>query len=86
DIFDAGPVLEARTDSLRTLVTSHQAELHGANDDSGETCLIAGGEGEAFRCTLSNLSETLDGAVKVPVSTWKRLERTSGDRVRIAPL
>ncbi|SFR45588.1 arginine N-succinyltransferase [Marinobacter gudaonensis] len=86
DIFDAGPVLEARTDSLRTLVTSHQTELHGSNDDSGETCLIAGGEGEAFRCTLSKLSETLDDAVKVPVSTWKRLERTSGDRVRIAPL
>jgi arginine N-succinyltransferase len=86
DIFDGGPVLEARTDSLRTLVTSHPKPLHAANHDVGETCLIAAGEGDQFRCTLAPVAETLEDTLKVPVSTWKILNRTAGDRVRIAPL
>ena len=86
DIFDAGPVLEARTDSLKTLVTSHPKELHGTNEDTSETCLIAAGEGDQFRCTLTPVAETLDDKLKVPVSTWHTLNRTAGDRVRIAPL
>ena len=86
DIFDAGPVLEARTDSLRTLVTSHPKPLHAANHDLGETCLIAAGEGVQFRCTLTPVAETLEDTLKVPVNTWKVLNKTAGDRVRIAPL
>ncbi|MBC7182676.1 MAG: arginine N-succinyltransferase, partial [Marinobacter sp.] len=86
DIFDGGPVLEARTDSLRTLVTSHPKSLHAANHDLGETCLIAAGERDQFRCTLAPVAETLEDTLKVPVSTWKILNRTAGDRVRIAPL
>ncbi|MBU2953490.1 arginine N-succinyltransferase [Marinobacter sp. F3R08] len=86
DIFDAGPVLEARTDSLRTLVASHSKALHGTHEDVGETCLIAAGEREQFRCTLTPLAETLDDKLKVPIATWKVLNKTAGDRVRIAPL
>lgn len=86
DIFDAGPVLEARTDGLKTLVTSHAKALHGSNDNLGETCLIAAGEGDRFRCTLTPVAETLEDTLKVPVNTWKILNRTAGDRVRIAPL
>ena len=86
DIFDAGPVLEARTDGLKTLVTSHAKALHGSNDNLGETCLIAAGEGDQFRCTLTPVAETLEDTLKVPVNTWKILNRTAGDRVRIAPL
>jgi arginine N-succinyltransferase len=52
----------------------------------GETCLIAAGEREQFRCTLTPVAETLDDKLKVPVSTWKALNSTAGDRVRIAPL
>lgn len=86
DIFDAGPVLEARTDTLKTLVTSHPRALHAANESDGETCLIAAGENEQFRCALTPVAETLDDKLKVPVSTWNLLHRTAGDRVRIAPL
>lgn len=86
DIFDAGPVLEARTDSLRTLVTSNRKELHGSHEDAGETCLIAAGEGERFRCTLTPVAETLEEKVKVPVRTWQTLNKSAGDTVRIAPL
>ncbi len=86
DIFDAGPVLEARTDSLRTLVTSQRKTLHGSHDDAGETCLIAAGDGMDFRCTLTPVMETLAGEVRVPVKTWKLLGKSAGDPVRIAPL
>jgi arginine N-succinyltransferase len=55
----SGSILEARTDNLRILVTSHPKELQGSNEGVGETCLVA---------------------------TWNTLNRTAGDRVRIAPL
>ncbi len=86
DIFDAGPVLEARTDSLRTLVTSDRKELHASHEDAGETCLIAAGEGEDFRCTLTPVAVTLGGKVQVPVRTWQLLNKSAGDTVRVAPL
>ncbi|MBD3639757.1 MAG: arginine N-succinyltransferase [Marinobacter sp.] len=86
DIFDAGPVLEARTDSLRTVVTSNRKELHGSHEDAGETCLISAGEGEGFRCALTPVAETLEEKVKVPVRTWQALNKSAGDTVRVALL
>ncbi|MFN2360033.1 MAG: arginine N-succinyltransferase [Marinobacter sp.] len=86
DIFDAGPVLEARTDALKSVVTSHLKTLHAANTEDGEMCLISGGHGEQFRCTLTTLHEALGDEVKVPLKTWQCLGRNSGDDVRITPL
>lgn len=86
DIFDAGPVLEAGTDSLRTLATSHRKTLHGAHEVSGDTCLIAAGEGEGFRCVLTPIAESVEGHLKVPVETWAVLGKSAGDSVRIAAL
>ena len=86
DIFDGGPVLEARTDSLKTLVASQQKTLHGSETPDGETCLISAGQGAEFRCLLTPVAETLTDEVKVPVSTWHALNRSAGDRVRISPL
>ena len=86
DIFDAGPVLEARTDALRSVVTSHPKTLHAAHTDDGETCLICGGEGGDFRSTLTPLSESLQDQVKVPPKTWEYLGLSSGNTVRVTPL
>jgi len=86
DIFDGGPVMEVRTDSLKTLVTSQPKTLHGSHQNDGETCLISAGEGEHFRCLLTPVAETLADDVKVPVSTWHGLESSAGDPVRISPL
>lgn len=91
DIFDGGPVLEARTDALHTLVTSYPKILHGSSEEDGDVCLISGGEGAGFRCTLAKATEVLGGtrdreAVKVPVSVWELLGKTAGDEVRVAPL
>ena len=86
DIFDAGPVLEARTDNLKTVVAAQPRDLHGSHSEEGEQCLISGGELSRFRCTVSPLAETLTNDVKVPVKTWHVLGLTAGDQVRIAPL
>lgn len=86
DIFDAGPVLEARTDTLKSVVTSHPKTLHASHRDDGDQCLIAAGEKEHFRCTLTPLSEALGDEVKVPLRTWQCLDKGSGDDVRITPL
>lgn len=86
DIFDAGPVLEARTDCLKTLVTSQRKVLHASHRDTGDTCLIAAGEGLDFRCALTPVQDTLDDQLQVPVRTWQLLGRSAGDTVRIAPL
>lgn len=86
DIFDGGPVMEARTDSLKTLVASQQKSLHGSETPDGEICLISAGQGAEFRCLLTPVAETLTDEVKVPVSTWHALNCSAGDRVRISPL
>lgn len=86
DIFDGGPVLEVRTDSLKTLVTSQIKTLHAAERDDGETALIAAGEGEQFRCVLSPMADALGDDIHVPLATWRALDASAGDRVRIAPV
>jgi len=86
DIFDAGPVLEARTDGLKTIVASKPATLHGAPSEDGERCLLSGGENADFRCTVTSTAETLTSDVKVPVKAWHSLGLDAGDSVRVAPL
>lgn len=85
DIFDAGPVLEARTDSLKTIVSSRPGKLHGKASEDGELSLICGGTWSDFRCTLAAMTETLAGDIRVPVRTWHCLGLDAGDPVRVAP-
>jgi len=85
DIFDAGPVLEARTDSLKTIVSSVTGTLHGSTSEEGEQCLVCGGTQMQFRCTLAPIAETLKGEVKVPVRTWHCLGLDAGDPVQVSP-
>lgn len=86
DIFDGGPVLEVRTDTLKTLVTSQIKTLHATERDDGETALIAAGEGEQFRCVLSSMADALGDDIHVPLATWQALGAGAGDRVRTAPV
>lgn len=89
DIFDAGPVLEARTDSLKTIASSLVGTLHGTLYDTpsegGELYLICGGSQARFRCTLAPMAETLTGEIKVPVKTWHCLGLDAGAPVRVSP-
>ena len=86
DIFDGGPVLEARTDSLHSIAASRRKILRGSADADGPLWLLAAGEGQGFCCTLTPVGETLDAALKVPIDTWRRLGGDTGDSVRGVPL
>ncbi|MEC7814728.1 MAG: arginine N-succinyltransferase [Pseudomonadota bacterium] len=86
DIFDGGPVLEVRTDTLKTLVTSQIKTLHATERDDGEAALIAAGSGERFRCVLSPMADALGEDIHVPLATWHALGAGASDRVRTAPV
>lgn len=86
DIFDGGPVLEARTNTLKTIVTSQRKTLRSAESDEGETCLLASGEGEKFRCAVTGISETLNEVVRAPLPVLHALGCESGGDVMVAPL
>ncbi len=86
DIFDGGPVLQARTDRLKTVITSQRLEAHVGEPEDGASYLVASGEGEAFRVTLSALGERLDGTAVMPVKTEALLGWQVGDPILMAPL
>ena len=86
DIFDAGPVLEARTDSLKTIVSSLPGTLHGKPSEDGERYLICGGSQSGFRCAVTAMTETLAGEIRVPVKTWHCLGLDAGEQIRVSPL
>ncbi|SFL81786.1 arginine N-succinyltransferase [Marinobacter zhejiangensis] len=86
DIFDGGPVLEARTNNLKTMVTCQRKQLRSTDAEDGELCLLARGEGLDFRCTLSGVSEALDEVIRAPLTVLHNLECESGCDVMVAPL
>lgn len=86
DIFDGGPVMEARTDTLKSVVTSHGKALRATDRDDGDRCLLVAGEGMAFRGTLANVIDTLDDAIQVPLFALDVLGCQSGTEARVTPL
>lgn len=86
DIFDGGPVLEARTDMLKTVVSSHRKTVRSGDSVQGDHYLIGVGEGEHFRCGLAPLGEGLEETVKLAASAQKALGCTQGDELLVAPL
>lgn len=86
DIFDGGPVLQARTDQLKTVVTSQRMEARPGEAGTSFDYLVAAGEGEGFRVALSPLSEHLDGTAVMPVGMESLLGWQAGDPILVAPL
>jgi arginine N-succinyltransferase len=102
DIFDAGPVLEAETDKLKTLRSCRTRILHseaeadaqpqpetGREKGTGSAAtphLVAAGKGSHFRATLTPLADTTGDRVTASGSTCAALNRRAGDPVLIATL
>lgn len=86
DIFDGGPVLQARTDTLKTVVTSQRMEARAGEAEGAAEYLVATGEGESFRAALSPLGEHLDGTAAMPVTTEQLLGWQAGRLILVAPL
>lgn len=85
DIFDGGPVLEARTDMLKTLVSSHYRQARVSDVQGVGLYLVAAGEGAGFRCVLTPLGEGLDEQVHLSADVEGVLGYAPGEPVMVAP-
>lgn len=79
DIFDGGPIAEARVAMLRSVVSAHNVALRGDADAAGEACLVANMERTGFRATLT-LGEFLDDTLRVAGTAIQRLGLADGGR------
>ncbi len=79
DIFDGGPIAEARVAMLRSVVSAHHVALRSAAPGAGETCLIANMERSGFRATLAQ-GAFLDDTLQVKGSAIERLGLAEGAR------
>nr|WP_315467657.1 arginine N-succinyltransferase [uncultured Undibacterium sp.] len=79
DIFDGGPIAEARVAMLNTVVSAQDVELRTAHDLKGEACLVANMEHAGFCATLA-LGEFIDNTLQLSPSAIERLKLTVGSR------
>jgi arginine N-succinyltransferase len=94
DIFDAGPVLQARVSELRALRDSSLAEIGPATDwdsacapetCSGEAMLVSNTTLTDFRMILSH-AMPVNGGIALPRAEQQLLHCHSGDTVRTLTL
>lgn len=82
DIFDGGPLLDAKTSQIRTIRESRVKRLFAIGDvDGGETLLMAAGAVASFRCVKEKAQ--VDGeSVIISKEAAKALNVKVGDSVR----
>lgn len=79
DIFDGGPIAEARVAMLKTVVSALDVDVRTATDLAGEACLVANTERTGFCATLA-LGEFVDDGLQLTPSAIKRLGLVAGAR------
>jgi arginine N-succinyltransferase len=73
DIFDGGPIVEARAAMLKTVVAASEVHLHADAQSSGATYLIANGIRADFRVTLASGSLDVNDQLSVAPAVLARL-------------
>lgn len=81
DIFDGGPTVAARTDDLRTVRTSREAEAMLADTVAAAPSLVASGRLRDFQAFIAPVGE--DGAL--PATIADAMAIAPGTRIRHAP-
>jgi arginine N-succinyltransferase len=79
DIFDAGPIAEARVAMLHSVVSAVDVELRSAAGLAGEACLVANMASAGFCATLAP-GEFADDALRLPAEAIARLRLAGGAR------
>jgi arginine N-succinyltransferase len=77
DIFDGGPIAEARVAMLRSVVSALNVALRGGAGVEGEACLVANLERAGFRATLA-CGEFLDDTLRLVPAAIQRLGLADG--------
>lgn len=88
DIFDAGPLLRADTEKVRTIRSARTAKIKSAALPGPATAppqLLANGALD-FRATLGTVLENADGSVSLDAPTAAALNLDVGDKIWISPL
>ncbi|HXH02557.1 MAG TPA: arginine N-succinyltransferase [Candidatus Competibacteraceae bacterium] len=86
DIFDGGPTLHARTDSIRTIARSRLLKTRRGRQRAGVPHLIANTRLSEFRCLITDLAPPVRDEIELAPTLIERLLLEDGDLVRIAPL
>lgn len=86
DIFDAGPLVQARVAELRTLQRSRTARIRSAAAPThgGTPALVANGALD-FRACSAAVTEHEDGSVSLTAEVAAALNVEAGDKVWITP-
>ena len=77
DIFDGGPIAEARVAMLRSVVSAHNVALRGDAGVEGEAWLVANMERAGFRATLAH-GECTEDTLQMKRPAIQRLGLTEG--------
>jgi arginine N-succinyltransferase len=87
DIFDAGPVVEAKLDAVRTVRAARQARLRSAAAPASDAPdrLLANGALD-FRAGVGSVTEHDDGSISLDRLTAAALHLDAGDSVWLSPL
>lgn len=81
DIFDAGPTMTARTDSVMSVQNSHEARLTSMDVEKGERAVIATGTLADFRACYGARVLDEDGGIAIDSTTADTLEISEGDTI-----
>lgn len=82
DIFDGGPLVDAKTSQIRTIVDSRAKRVFALGDvEKGKTYLMAAGAVSDFRCVREKAQIDGDSLI-ISKSTAKALNVKVGDAVR----
>jgi arginine N-succinyltransferase len=87
DIFDAGPVLAAQRDQIRTVRMSRRATVSAiVYDEIGGPVFMVGTTTEQFRAVKTPVEQRGGGKVRLPADAARALQIHVGDPVRIVEL
>ena len=80
DIFDGGPITEARAAMLKTVVAAQDLQVRPGTPTGGSVHMLAAGEHAKFRATLAR-GDMVPGSIELATPIMERLELSVGDEV-----
>jgi len=86
DIFDGGPVLEARSDELNTVKNRRTKTVRRGEGSRGVQHLVANTGSSDFMCTLATLNDGIGDVIRINADIADLLGVDDGDDVAIVAL
>ncbi len=81
DIFDGGPTMTARIDTVRTVANAREVQVAAIDGDGGSEALVATGDLATFRCAYGKVRPVGDDAIVLDAKCAGALDIVEDDRV-----